>query len=342
MAVNFIPSEWKVGIKDYPEWWLFAVTGDAVVISAQPLDYDHGQLPFLCLAPTFDGYSSSPISSLENIYGMQHLVNFLYNSHVANVRKSINNMFVVDPELINTNDLKNPAPGRHIRLRKKAWGRGIKDAIEQLRVDDITGGHIGDAGIMQQLIQNYSGATDALQGVQRRSSERVSATEFRDTRMAALNRIERIARLAGMMTFQDMGEQFAHNTQQFMTEDTWVALKGRHEEDLRALLGVGDDTNKVMASPNDIMVNFDILVNDGSLPNSGDPQLWAQILTAVSQNEYLLRELDVVRIFKYWAKMAGAKNVEQFTRRQIDAQVVSDEQAALEAERGNIVPMEGV
>jgi hypothetical protein len=66
------------------------------------------------------------------------------------------------------------------------------------------------------------------------------------------------------------------------------------------------------------------------------------MLTTVSQNEYLVQELDVVRIFKYWAKMAGAKNVEQFARRDVQAQVMPDEEAAREAERGNIVPMEGM
>jgi len=340
MAVNIIPAEWKIGNREYPEWWFFGVTADSVVITAQPLDYDHGMLPFLSFAPTFDGYSASPISSLENVYGMQHLVNFLYNIMIANQRKSVNNMFVVDPEMVNLNDLRNPGPGKHIRLRKRAWGRGVQNAIEQLRVDDLTRGNIQDAAFLQQLIQNFSGATDGLQGVQRRTSERVSATEFRDTRMAALNRIERIARLAGIMFFQDMGEQYASNTQQFMTEETWVALKGRHEEDLRRILGVEDPSiAEVMASPEDLLVRYDVLVNDGSLPNSGDPQLWSQMFINISQNEALLQEFDVVRIFEHWAKLAGAKNTQDFRRRQLNAQVISDEEALRERERGNLVPL---
>jgi len=339
MAINIIPSQWKIGNKDYPEWWLFAVTGDSVVTSAQPLDFDHGMLPAVTFAPTYDGYSASPISTVESIYGMQHAVNFLYNSHIANVRKSLNNMFVVDPELININDLKNPEPGKHIRMRKRAWGKGVTDGILQLRIDDITRGHMADAQVLQQLIQNLSGATDGLQGVQRRGSERVSATEFRDTRLAALNRIERIARLAGIMTFSDIGTQYASNTQQFMTEEAWISLKGRHEEELRNILGVDADVDKVFASPEDLLVDYDVLVNDGSLPNSGDPQVWAQMFTQVSSNEALLQELDPVRIFKHWARLAGATNVEQFNRRPVNAQVVSDEEAERERERGNLVPL---
>jgi hypothetical protein len=341
MAINIIPAAWGVGNREYPEWWLFGVTGDSVVILAQPLDYDHGMLPFVSFAPTFDGYSPSPISALENVYGMQHLVNYLYNIHIANQRKSVNNMFVVDPEMINLNDLKNPGPGKHIRLRKRAWGRGVQNAVEQLRVDDITRANIQDAAFVQQMMQNFSGATDALQGVQRRSSERVSATEFRGVQLAALNRIERIARMAGIQLFQDLGEQFASNTQQFMSEETWVALKGRHEQRLREILGVSDDVNKVMASPEDLLVAYDVLINDGSLPNSGDPQIWGQMFANISQNEALLQEFDVVRIFEHWARLSGAKNVDQFRRRQLNAQVISDEEAMRERERGNIVPLEG-
>ena len=69
----------------------------------------------------------------------------MFNSHVANVRKAINDMIIYDPYLVNSNDLKNPAPGKLIRLRRPAWGKGVKDVAQQLGVSDVTRGNIADS-----------------------------------------------------------------------------------------------------------------------------------------------------------------------------------------------------
>ena len=344
MYVTLIPDQWGLGPEVYPQDWLFGLAGDEVIIAAAPLGLDHNEKPVLCYAPDYDGYSAAPISKMESMYGLQHLVNFLYNSHVANVRKAINDMLVVDPELVNINDVMNPAPGKVIRLRKRAWGKGITGAIDQLKVTDITGSHLTEGSLIMQLVQNFSGATDSLQGATRRGGERVSATEFRGTQLAALSRLEKAARVAGFQVMGPLGEQMAYNNQQFMTQDMWLELKGRNEEDLRAILGaegLEPDERRVQVSPEDLLVAFDILVNDGSLPNQGDPQLWSQMLQVVSTQPELAQELDSVRIFKHWARISGAKNVQDFLRRRPNAapRVVSDDEAEDQRQRGNFVPL---
>jgi hypothetical protein len=345
MHINLVPAEWGLGRNNYPEWWFFALAGDEVIISAQPLEFDHGLMPVVSYAPDFDGYSATPISRLESIYGLQHLVNFLYNSHVANVRKAINDMLVVDPEMINLNDLKNPAPGKYIRLRKRAWGRGVQNAVEQLRITDITAGHISEGGFLQQLIQQFTGATDQLQGASRRTSERVSATEFRDTRLAALSRLEKSARVASMQCMQDLGEMFATNTQQFMEADMWVSIVGRHQEDIRRVLAdegmpIEPTDQRVGITPEDLFVAYDVLVSDGSLPTKGDPGTWNQLLQTAQNNPEIMAEISTVKIFKHIARLAGVTNIEDFNRRQpLQPQVVSDEEAARQSEAGNLVPL---
>ena len=39
-------------------------------------------------------------------------------------------MLVVDPYLVNINDLKDPQPGKLIRLRRPAWGRGVDKVVQ--------------------------------------------------------------------------------------------------------------------------------------------------------------------------------------------------------------------
>ncbi|MCK9577001.1 MAG: hypothetical protein M0R51_13950, partial [Clostridia bacterium] len=137
MYIKIIPSEWELSKSDRPELWQFALASDEVIIKARPAGFNHNMIPVTIASPDFDGYSTSPLSRLEMLAGLQGTLDWLFNSHIANVRKAINDMIVVDPFLINIKDLQSPEPGKIIRARRPAWGRGIKDAVQQLAVNDV-------------------------------------------------------------------------------------------------------------------------------------------------------------------------------------------------------------
>ena len=336
--ITIIPTEWGLGSNKYPEKWLFAVAGDQVVIAAQPSNLDHNMFPVAVCAPDYDGYSATPISRLETISGLQTLVNFLYNSHVTNIRKALNDMFVVDPEIVNLNDLRSPSPGKLIRLRRKAWGRGVKDAVEQLNVMDVTAQNVVEASIVGDLVDQATGATDALKGFIRRSGDRRSATEIRETKGSALSRMEKAARIAGLQAMYDLGYMIASHTQQFMTKEQYVKIIGRYEEELRDEYG---DMERIYVTPFDILIDYDVEVGDGSLPSSGDPQLWAAIFQMVGANELLLEKFDIVNIFKHLARVMGVKNIRDFVRKQpLGAEVMPDERVGEMADKGEVVPLE--
>ena len=65
------------------------------------------------------------------------------------------------------------------------------------------------------------------------------------------------------------------------------------------------------------------------------------MLQVVSTQPELAQELDSVRIFKHWARISGAKNVQDFLRRRPNAapRVVSDAEAEDQRQRGNFVPL---
>ena len=48
---------------------------------------------------------------MEILQGMQTIVDWMFNSHVVNVRKAINDVLVIDPYLLNVNDLENVEAG---------------------------------------------------------------------------------------------------------------------------------------------------------------------------------------------------------------------------------------
>lgn len=344
MYMTIVPKDMKtddgqaLGTATYPEKWMFGIAGDSIVVAAEPTNYDHNLYPVGVGICDYDGHSIAPISRLEMTYGMQHLINFLFNSHVTNVRKAINDMFVVDPLMINVPDLLSPKPGKVIRTRKKAWGRGVQNLVEQLKVTDVTRGHMSDIVQALDIFDKVTGAVDPLKGQMRGGSERRTAEEFRGTRGAALSRLERAAKITSLQLMQDLGVILASQTQQFMSEDMYVRIAGEYEQDLLEQFG----KQYVPVSPFDIMIDYDIKVHDGTLPTDGDPALWASMFQVIGSNDMLMQEFDMVRIFKYWARLSGAKNLNDFILKggKPQANVMPDEDIEKNVQQGNMVSME--
>jgi len=320
MYVELIPSEWGLGAGKKPEKWTFRLSADAIITKAAPTNLNHNMFPVAVAAPDTDGYSSIPTSRLEILGGMQTTLDWLFNSHVANVRKSINDMFVVDPYSVNVNDIKNPSAGKLIRTRRPVWGKGVQNVMQQLAVSDVTRGHIADSTFIVQWMQKIGAADDAMMGSTRQGGpERIPGAEAAATQQGSANRMQRLAMLISYQAMQDIGYMFACHTQQLMSEDTFVKLTGDHMEKLKAEYGITDP--KVKVSPFDLLIDFDTVVSDGSVPNSGFTPFWIEMFKFISADPALRAAFDVKRIFKHIARNLGAKNVDDF-----EIKVVPDEQ----------------
>jgi hypothetical protein len=339
MYITLIPKEWKLGTSELPEKWYFELAGDDIVIACEKADHNHGQYPMAVASPEFDGYSITPIGRIEVLYGLQHTLDFLFNSHVANVRKAINDMIVVDPYLVNINDLKDPKPGKLIRMRRPAWGRGVVNAVQQLQVNDITRANISDSGYITQWMDRISGADQSMSGSLRQSGpERLTGAEFSGTRSSAVSRLQRLAQIIGMQFMQDVGTQFAVHTQQYMTQEAYVNVAGRYAEQLMKNFTGGKTRGRV--SPNDLAINYDLIVRDGSIPGGNFNSSWIELFKTIGTNELLMQEFDVTRIFTYIAQQMGAKNVEDFKRNvaNIQPRTLPDAEVAKQVQAGNFVP----
>jgi hypothetical protein len=338
MYVNLIPHDWKLGGNEYPEKWLFALSSDSVITSAYKCEHAHGMYPISVAAPEFDGYSPTPMGRLEILYGLQHTLDFLFNSHITNVRKSINDMFVVDPYLININDLKDPEPGKLIRLRRPAWGRGVDKVVQQLTVNDITRNNIADSAYITQWMDKISGADQSMMGALRQGGpERLTRSEFQGTRGSAISRLQRLAMIIGTQTMQDIGYMFATHTQQYMSKETYVKITGRNQDKLASMF----NTERAKVTPYDLAINYDVIVRDGSVPGGNFSQVWVQLYDIISRSPELMQQFDMFRMFSYIATELGAKNIEDFKRsaNNTSATTMNDETVLREADKGNLVPL---
>ena len=348
MYVDLIPQRWELGDKDHPEKWMFGVAGEKVLIAAEPVGMTHGEFPVLNAVPDYDGHSASPISRMGLINDMQTLVDFMYTSHIQNKRRAINNQFVVDPTKVNIFDLKDQKPGKIIRTRRASFGSdAVQTGIKQLNVQDVTQGHIQDAQILQNMMQQATGASDSLQGQIGRRTTRVSASEIQGTRQSGLARLERVAQIISMQAMQPIAYQFAHNAQQFMEQEQFVEVTGKLREALQQSRGGEPNRGRVSVNPFDILVDYDVIPNDGTIPGQEDGELWVNLYQILSQNPKVAQNFDMVRIFKHTARQLGADSVEDFeldddqeTQVPPEPQVMSDEQVQEEVRKGNLVPSE--
>jgi hypothetical protein len=339
MYVNLIPKDWRLGDSEYPEKWFFALSADDVITSCHKAQHNHGMYPIAVASPEFDGYSITPIGRMEILYGLQNTLDFLFNSHVANVRKSINDMLVVDPFLVNINDLKDPEPGALIRLRRPAWGHGVDKVVQQLTVQDITRANISDSMYITQWMDRISGADQSMQGSLRQGGpERLTKGEFQGTRGSAVSRLQRLAMVIGMQFMQDIGTMYGVHTQQYMSKETYVKVVGRHEEQLSKIFGKGKNAR---VSPYDISIAYDAIVRDGSIPGGNFSEAWLQLFQTISTTPELHQEFDVFRIFMYIAQQLGAKNVDDFRKvaGETNVQTQPDAEVAREADKGNLVAL---
>lgn len=338
MYINLIPKDWKLGPSEYPEKWYFELAADDVIICCEQAEHNHGMYPMSVASPEFDGYSITPIGRMEVLYGLQHTLDFLFNSHVANVRKAINDMLIVDPYLVNIEDLKDPKPGKLIRLRRPAWGRGVDKVVQQLQVNDITRANIADSAYITQWMDRISGADQSMQGSLRQGGpERLTSAEFQGTRGSAVSRLQRLAMIIGIQAMQDIGTMFAVHTQQYMSQETYVKIVGNYPDQLAALFG--GKTN-VRVNPQDLVVNYDLIVRDGSIPGGNFSSAWIEMFKVIGTNPELMQQFDISRIFIYIAQQLGAKNVEDFRRNlnRVQGQVMPDQQVMDQVQRGNLVP----
>ena len=349
MYVRLIPKEWGLPGSDtntsgdFPEIWLFTIANEMLVIRAMPLGLNHNRYPIAVAAPDYDGYSITPLSRMELIDGLQTTLNWMFNSHITNVRKSINDMLVVDPSLINMEDLANPEPGKLIRLRRSAWGRGTAGAVEQLKVTDITARNMQDAEQIMALMQRASAATDATMGIQRSGGERVTAQEYSGTMQMAVSRLEHIAKIISKQYMIDLAYFHASHTQQLMSQEIYAKASGEWPE--RLIEEFGLDPNKArQISPFDILADFDIIYRDGTTATADalSNDFWSKNFAAILQSDKL-GDFDARRIFQHMARLNGAKNVGEFIRKdggELGALLQPDQDVLQAAQAGNIVPLD--
>jgi hypothetical protein len=307
-TVRLVPKDWGLGDSTQSQLWKFSWF-QRQIIQAEPLGMIHNMHPMTATEPTSFGHDFMSISMHDMIGPFQDVLSWLVSSRMENVRTAINNQFIADPARVDINDVRASPIGRVIRLKQTAQGLPIKDAIMQLAVQDVTGGHITDIQTIRILADTITGINDNLRGINTAGGRR-SATEARQSMQAGAQRLSSMAVRISAQAFAPLCLQMISNIQQFMPDKMWVQM-------------TGDDgqMSSTTLTPEMVVGSFNYQISDGSLPFDKQALLeeWQEIMFGIAKDPELRATYSLPEIFRYVALLGGAKNIDQFKRQQLPA-----------------------
>ena len=328
--VELVPSEWGVGTTTFPQKWCFTVTDEVdIVLGAMPLGYVHCKFPFDVLESEVEGVGMWCRGVPEIMEPIQNTVDWLINTHFYNVRSALNNQFIVDPSKLVVKDVQNSGPGFIWRLRPEAYGTDLTKMFAQVPVQDVTRAHMSDFQAMLGIGERTLGINDQIMGSLNTGSARKTATEVRTTTGFGVNRQKTITEYMSATGFAPHAQKIVQNSQQFYDASAKLKRVGS------LALEAGDRFLNV--SPQDIQGFFDFVPVDGTLPvdRMAQANLWKEIMGNLRMMPpQVALEYDWSRIFAWVAQLAGLKNISQFK-----IQVTPDQQLAMQAQAGNVIPM---
>lgn len=326
MYVELIPSDWQLGSGKYPEKWVFVTdVRHQIIIMARPLGALHNKFQYANIQLEPDGYSLSSRGMMEILEPLQSTMDWLVNTHFYNVRKALNDQFVVDPSRVVMKDVLDPLPGGVIRMKPGAFGQDARTMISQLQVNDITQLHMQDADRLGAMIQRVSGVNDQIMGMLQQGGRR-TAQEVRTSSAFGANRLKTQTEYFSAMGFAPLSQILLANTQQYYDLERQYRIAGD-------LMQVGAERS-MMITPENIAGYYDFIPVDGTMPvdRFAQANLWRELLAQAQTMPQVLAQYDTAGIFAWVAQLSGLKNLNQFR-----IQLMPDGVAQMAAAQGDLV-----
>jgi hypothetical protein len=315
-VIRIIPKDYDLGRETAPQKYVVVAGNQAVILRAQRYEHQHDELPACVIELTPDRHAYTTPGVVEHLEDLQDALSWMYNSHMENVRRTLNNQFVADPSVVEIADLLQPQPGLIARIRREYQGRpgALDNAIKQLPMTDVTRTHMQDMDLMINLMQRVAAAPENLQGILAAGDRTLGEQQL--ALSAAAGRLRLEAQLAWIQGMNRVTHQRISNIQQYMQESRWIQIVGTYPR----ALGIPIDQKFLRVGPDEVQGQFTYELID-AMVRSDEAMLRAlrEVWLAVAQNPELQQRFDVVELFKPIAMMAGLKNIDEYTRQSPEA-----------------------
>lgn len=328
MHIDLVPREWGLGSSGFPEKWVVVVGNDAVVLHAGPLGCAHNKFPFDIIEYELEAYGLFKRSALEVQKPLNDTLTWLFNAHMHNVRKTLNNELIVDPSKIEMKDLLDPKAGKIIRLKPDAYGTDPKQAVSQLQVVDITRSHIADSQVVIRLLNFLMGVSENMMGGPTVGGRR-TATENRLAAGFGSSRLKISSEFWSAQGWSPLAQKIVQNSQQYYDTERMFRVAGPLLQRAKAFINV---------DPSAIVGFYDYVPIDGTMPidRYAMAALWKELMTQMAALPSLMMQYDLGAIFAHVAHLTGIRNLQQFK-----LGISPDDQLIQQVQMGNVIPLRG-
>lgn len=340
LQMDVIPSEYGLSDSQDVERWVFTVANKAVVMRADPFDFDHGDFTFCAIESSPDIHALANPGIMEVMEPVSQHVTWFVNTMIENARKSLNDRLVVDPAIVNMDDLMNPSAGKVIRINREYWGmpNAISSGVKQLQVDDIAKGNMDHVGFLINLLERISAATETMQG-QVEQEER-TATEISSASQMGSARLRTLAKLFSAQGLAPLARQMVQNNMQLLSERQYFSIIGDLEMALQGMpLAIGGQGVEI--APEDIQGLFSFPVSDASMPL--DPvrfaRTWVQIMQMSASHPMLQMSVNHLAVWAEMVKSMGIPDPSRLLMPQ-QMQMMGQPQIDQQVQQGNLVPFD--
>lgn len=312
IEIELIPKDYDLSTEERPQKWLFNLIDGTTIVRAERSPFL--QFPYsVCeVFPDTLAFMSQGFMELTNPLA-SHL-DFLFNSHMANVRKAIKDQFVFDPSKVSLEDLLNPEDGKLIRLLPMAYGTDPAMAVRQMQVVDVTRGHSEDAKLILDLWERITGQPSAAFG--QAETGRRTALELQGIFRQAGARMKMVADIISATSVAPLTEQMAWLRQQNMSMSQFMEIAGHTAADL----GVHPEeiVEGFLALKRDHLDGvFSYPAEEGVLPQdrAGGAEYLDGLLDKISKAPFLAQFFDPVAIVRESVRQRGLHNVDDFMQK---------------------------
>lgn len=213
-------DEWYLGEEDHRVLYHLWFANGNRVIRIEQAKWWHNEFGFTVAQFIPDLHAVTSFGLAELVYSLQEFQSWYMNSRVASVDATIQNRFILNTSLLEGKSWDGTG---NIYMRK---GVAVPPdrAVAQLRVQDVTAGHMNDAGQLGDVIEQVTGVNKQMQG--QSSSGRRSSFQDRTVAGGAASRMKMHGAIIWEGLLGRLGRLMLSNARQSLSFDSFKRVIG--------------------------------------------------------------------------------------------------------------------
>lgn len=297
---------YEIGLPQLEQAWLVVTILDEKHVIRLGLNPYGRQFPVVFGGLYQDAHKTHGQGLYDLLLPMHHIGTYLLRSRIDNISAALNNLIFADPTQVSIPDLIDRNPWGVVRTLP---GANPGDGVFIAQVPDVTRGHINDIGVMSELKQRVSAASDAQQGMPTADGIR-TATEIQRLTQLGSQRLGVTARILSATTIRPMVTMMVQNLQDALALEGSIRMDERNTPQTLAPM---IDDGYLDFDQTSIQGQIEYLVIDGTLPvePSRSAETWINILQIMSQTG-LAMEYDVGQVAEEAIRAMGVTDLERF------------------------------